>query len=40
MKVSPSWLDCLQWYNTIAEASDHGMGYMAFCALSSNTLAF
>ena len=40
MKISLVGWDHLQWYNTVAKASDCGMGYMAFCALSNNPLAY
>ena len=39
-KISPSWLGLPSRVNSIAEASDRGIGYMAFHALSSNPLAF
>ena len=39
-KYAPVGWDRLQWDNTIAKASDHSMGYMAFHALSGNPLAF
>ena len=39
-KSAPVGWDCLQGVNTIAEASDHSMGYMAFCSLSGKPLAF
>ena len=38
--ISPSWLGPFFKHSTVAIASDRGMGYIAFCALSGNPLAF